>query len=186
MNDEDIIGLYFDRSESAISETSAKYGSYCRYIANSILHNRDDADECVNDAFLKAWNSVPPKRPNNFRAFIGMITRSLAINRLEKNQSAKRGNGEVDLILSELDECIPSGSDVEEGYNEKVLSAYISSFLETQTEINRIVFVRRYWYASPVAEIANQLGISESRVKSILFRQRRRLRSSLEKKGIKV
>lgn len=186
MDDSKIIELYQDRSEQAISETSRKYGKYCHCIAYNILHNAEDSEECVNDTYLRAWNSIPPKRPNRLQSFLGKITRNLSLNRWEMLSAEKRGAGQVPLVLEELAECIPAGENVEQLAEDTVIRNALDRFLEELPEETRKLFVRRYWYLSPVKEIAADYGFSESKVTVTLFRTREKLRTVLEKEGISL
>ena len=186
MEDHKIIDLYWQRSEQAITESSNKYGPYCRTISYNILHNNEDVHECVNDTWFAAWRSIPPERPNILSAFFGKITRNLSVNRYKQNTAKKRGYGQVDLALSELDECIPSAWSVEEVINQKELIRAIDTFLFDQSQERRIIFVRRYWYLSPIDEIAEDFSMSRSKVTSLLFRMRNELKLHLEKEGIHV
>lgn len=183
MKDEEIVELYFSRSEDAISETALKYGNYCSYISQNILHSKEDAEECVNDAYFAAWKTIPPQKPQNLKTFLGKLTRNISLKKQEKYQAAKRGGGYVDTVLSELEECIASNSSIEDSIDYSALIECINSFLSSLPSLNRIVFVRRYWYVSPISEIAEQYNISESKVKSILFRLRKRLKEYLGKEG---
>ncbi len=184
MDDEKILDLYWSRSESAIHETNVKYGPYCRTISMNILNSPQDAEECVNDTWLSAWNAIPPKRPGKLAAFLGKITRNLSINRFQRNYAEKRGMGQTPLVLAELEGCIPSVQTVEQAIDEKELAESIDRFLESLPPVKRKIFVRRYWYLSPVGEIARQYGMSESKVTSLLFRLRGKLKSHLEKEGV--
>jgi len=184
MDDELILDLYWARSESAISETAKKYGSYCTKIAVNILQNNEDAEECVNDTYHKAWDAIPPQRPSNFRAFLGRITRNLSLNKYKEQRTRKRGGDNIALIYSELEKCIPSGSNVEKEYESNLVISAINSFLLSLDKESRIVFVRRYWYADPIQAIAARFQMSESKVKSMLFRTRKRLRTHLENEGV--
>ncbi len=184
MDDRQIVELFLQRSETAIAKTAEKYGAYCRCIANRILENDQDSEECVNDAFLRAWNAIPPQEPENLAAFLGKITRNLALDRYKYNRREKRGSGQVVLALEELDACIPAGTDPEQVMTERQLAAAFNGFLASQPERKRKIFVRRYWYFSTVREIAEDFGISESNVKVILLRTRRELKRYLEKEGI--
>ena len=186
MDDSRIIELFFERSEQAISETSEKYGSYCHYIAYSILQNEADSEECVNDTYLKAWDSIPPMRPNRLQTFLGKITRNLSLNRWEKNSADKRGGGQVSLVLDELDECIPSGEDTEQITENTVIKDIIDAFLDDLPASARKIFVRRYWYMDSVKEIARIYGFTESKVTVTLFRTREKLKRVLEKEGITI
>ncbi len=186
MEDERIIELFFARDENAIAELTRKYGSSLRSISMNILHSAQDAEECLNDACLKIWNCIPPDRPERLLAFIAKIMRNLSINKWKQQRTARRGGGEVPLALSELEECIPGGSTVDQELDRAELSAALGRFLTGLPEIKRTVFLRRYWYLVPVKDIAEQLGMSESRAKSMLARTRSSLRKFLEKEGIAI
>ena len=186
MDDNMIIDLYWARSESAISETSSRYGGYCTKIAMNILQNKEDSEECVNDTYLNVWNAIPPQRPARFSAFLGRITRNLSLNKYKAQNAQKRGGSQVALLLGELEDCIPSRSsveaEVEAGYTAKI----INGFLAAASLESRILFVRRYWYADSIEAIAKQFSMSESKVKSSLFRTRGKLREHLEKEGVEI
>lgn len=184
MNDEQIIELYMERSEKAVSETYEKYSAYCNTISFNILQNSEDAEECVNDTFQKAWESIPPDRPNNLKAFLGKIARNISLNKLKYNHTKKRGSGQVDLLLSELEECVSDKFSVESEIYNKELSHTINRFLAGLPTDKRRVFVSRYWYMRSIKEISEQYSISEGKVKSILFRIRKQLKSYLEKEGM--
>lgn len=186
MEDSAIIDLYFQRSEEAISQTAAKYGNYCFSIASSILPSREDAQEAVNDTYLGAWNAIPPHKPNSLAAFLGKITRRISLNRYLAARTAKRGGGEVALALEELSGCIPSPVTVEQELEGAELAALLNRFVRSLPEADRRVFVLRYWYLTSIAGIARQTGFSQSKVKSMLFRARNRLRTVLEKEEIFV
>lgn len=183
MEDEKIVDLFWERSESAIIETEKKYGQYCKTIAINILGNSEDAKECENDAYHALWNTIPPNRPSVLKAYLGRILRNIAIDKYDYNTAQKR-NSKFDLILSELEECIVSPANVELQYEQGEIAKRISEFLWTIDKENRIVFVRRYWYSDSIASIAAQFGMSESKVKSMLFRMRNRLKIYLEKEGV--
>lgn len=184
MEDERIIELYWARSEDAISETSNKYGSYCRQIAWNILYSSEDSEECVNDTYLRVWNTIPPHKPNKFSAFLGRITRNLALDRYKKLTADKRGNGQVTLALDELAECIPSADNTESAADDIALTDVLNRFLASLPAEKRKIFMRRYWYLSRIKEIAADFGMSESKVKMILMRTRNELKEILEKEGI--
>lgn len=186
MKDIDIINLYFARSEKAIKETDIKYGAYCNSIAENILHSRNDSEECVNDTYLRVWNSVPPERPQNFRTYIGKITRNLAINRYRSFTAGKRGGSNVDVIFSELEGCIPSALTVEDALEEKILIKLLDEFLKKQSDTKKNIFLRRYWYCESISRISQDLSLSESKVTSVLYRMRIKLKEYLEKEGISV
>lgn len=184
MEDERIIDLYWARREEAITETDKKYGNYCRSIALHILKSMEDSEECVNDTWFRAWDSMPPKRPDFLSAFLGKITRNLSISRYRMNHARKRGNGEIELLLMELEECLPSAKSVEEEIEGRETAAAIDRFLYGIDEESRNIFVRRYFFVDSIREIADRFEISESKVKSQLFRTRNRLKQHLEKEGI--
>lgn len=184
MDEKEIVELYWCRSEHAIKETDIKYGKYCNTIAFNILGNQQDSEECVNDTYWKAWNSIPPKRPAKLSAFLGKITRNLALNRYEHLTADKRGSGQVCVALDELAECIPDPNYVERIVEDKLLADMINRFLSTLSKETRQIFLRRYWGLYPVDQIASDLGISISKCKMSLYRTRRKLKSFLEKEGI--
>ena len=185
MEDKEIINLYFARSEQAIAETERKYGTYCRGIAYRILESHDDSKECVNDAYLRVWNAIPPQRPNSFRAFIGRITRNLALGRYRADHAKKRGGGSVEIALEELQEAVPCLSP-EEAVDRAVLVQLIEAFLEDLTPQARAFFLRRYWYFSSISEIAADYRVGVSKVKVSLLRSRNALKARLEKEGVQV
>jgi len=184
MDDKQIIELYNERSETAISETANKYGKYCYYIAHNILNNKQDSEECVNDTYLRAWDAIPPHYPDKLSAFLGKITRNLALNRYRYYNREKRGYGQTSLVLEELSECIPAVENTEQKVEAEVLVEILNSFLTDLSKEKRKIFLRRYWYLSSVKEIAEDFGITESKVKMVLFRIRNKLKQVLEKEGI--
>lgn len=186
MEDSEILDLYWVRSETALSETEKKYGRYCNSIAYRILNDMEDAEECVNDTWLRAWKSIPPKRPNILSVFLGKIVRNLSLNRYEKQKAKKRGGGEIPVILDELEECIPSNMDVEQTVDAKQLTNLLNQFLASIPEEKRRLFVQRYWYLRPVKEIAKIQNINESRLKMRLFRIRQQLKEMLESQGYDI
>lgn len=184
MEDNQIVDLYWARSENAISETERKYGRYCHYIAYNILHSDEDSEECVNDTYLNAWNAMPDKQPSRLAAFLGTITRNLALKRWERYNAEKRGSGQVMLALDELQECVPATNNENQIVDDLVLAEVFNRFLASLPKEKRKIFMRRYWYLSPVAEIAENYSISESKVKMSLLRTRNELKLVLEKEGI--
>lgn len=180
MEDKEIIDLYWNRKESAISETNEKYNPYCFRIAVSILGDSEDAKECVNDTWLKAWNSIPPNRPENLAAYLGKLARTTAIDCLRKKNRKQRGGTLTDIVLDELAECIPDMENVEKQIEEQELTQLINLFLGTLSDFDRKVFVCRYWYLESVKTIAKISYSKESKIKSILFRTRKKLKSYLE------
>lgn len=186
MEDSRIIDLYFQRSEDAICQTDAKYGNYCFSIARNILSDTEDAKEAVNDTYWGAWNAIPPHVPKRLAAFLGKITRRISLNKWQASRAAKRGGGEVDLALEELSVCIPSRLDVEQELEGAELARILNAFVRGLPDTERRVFIRRYWYLESVETIAERFGFSKSKVKSMLFRIRNKLRKELEKEGIIV
>ena len=184
MEDRQIIALYNERSEAALSETEKKYGRYCRTVAYNILNNEEDSEECVNDTWLKAWEAIPPRCPDSLAAFLGKITRNLALNLYKHKNREKRGGGQTMLVLEELTECIPGTDSTEETVEEVLLTEVLNGFLEELPTEKRKIFMRRYWYMSSVKEIAKDYGLSESKVKMTLLRLRSKLKTVLEKEGI--
>lgn len=185
MNDEQIVELYWARSETAIAETEKKYGRYCHYIAYQILYNDEDAKEVVNDTYLKTWSTIPPQRPASLRPYVGMISRQLALDVYKEQHAQKRG-GQVSLVLDELSECIPdndSGADIGESV---ALSDALSRFIWTLPQRTRNIFVRRYFYISTIAEIAKDFSMKESNVTMHLLRTRKKLEQFLKKEGFDI
>jgi len=184
MEDREIVDLYWQRSDRAISETEQKYGRYCRTIAMNICGAKEDAEECVNDTWFRAWNRMPSERPTVLSAFLGRITRNLAINIIKAKNRIKRGGGEASLALEELSECISDGRSPENVLEEKELEELIGRFTADLKEGDRMIFVLRYWYLVPVADIAEKLQCSQGKVKSSLFRTRKKLREALQEEGL--
>ena len=185
MDDSQIIELYFQRKEQAISQTAAKFGGYCMKIASNILRDRRDAEEAVSDAWMDAWARIPPTRPESLRAFLGTLTRRRALDRYDSISAQKRGGGQVELALEELAECA-SPQDVQAQAEASELAERIGAFLRTIPSTDRRVFVCRYWYLDPIEDIAKQFGFTKSKVKSMLHRTRKKLRTYLEKEGIEL
>lgn len=183
MEDSKIIELYLERDEQAIAESSRKYGAYCRTIACNILSFREDAEEAVNDTWLGAWRAIPPAMPEVLRTFLGKITRHLSLKRFRDLHREKRGGGQVALALEELSECVPGGDTPEDAYDEKELAALLRRFVAKLPDTERRVFLCRYWYLDAVPDICRQFGFGESKVRSMLSRSRKRLRSYLIKEG---
>ena len=181
--DEEIVNLYFDRSEEAIAACQVKYGKSCHTVAYNILHSDEDAEECVNDTWLRAWNSIPPERPTRLGAWLSTVTRRLALTRYEKKTTAKR-NGGMEASLEELSECVTAGSLTIA--DEVALSEAINGFLASLPTRTRMIFMRKYWYMDSIADIAKALGMGESAVKVTLHRTREKFRKHLAKEGITV
>ena len=186
MKDAEILELYWNREEAAIAATAESYGNYCFSIAYRILQCSEDAQECVNDTYWKAWQSIPPQRPNRLATYLGKITRNLALDRLKGLSAQKRGNGQAELALRELEGCIPANTDMDRIADEIVLTGAINQFLRAQPPTERNIFVGRYWYLYSIAELAQAYGMSESKVASLLFRMRKKLKHHLQKEGISV
>jgi RNA polymerase sigma-70 factor (ECF subfamily) len=182
MEDSQIIELYFKRSEAAIKETKAKYGRLCYHIAFNILNSKEDAEECENDTYLRTWNSIPPKEPHPLPAYLGKIVRNLALQKYEY-YTAKKRNRNLELVYNELEECIPGGFDLDDHYSEGQLSELIDIFLRGIDKDSCIIFVLRYWHTNSIKVIATRFHMSESKVKSSLFRTRNKLKLYLEEEG---
>ena len=183
MEDNQIIKLYFERSEQAIKETDTKYGGYCYSIAYNILADQEDAEESVSDTYLSAWNSMPPRRPPALASFLGKITRNISIDRWRKYRAFKRGGGQIEIALDELSECV-GGESAEDAAIRKEILVSLNRFLGTLKETERSVFLCRYWYLDSTEEIAEKTGFSVSKVKTMLFRIRKRLHTQLVKEGL--
>ena len=185
MTDEEIIDLFFERSEQAISELAEKHGAAVRRIALHILDDAEDAEECVNDVWLGAWNSIPPQRPAPLRTYVCRIARNLAVKRSRANQARKR-NSQYDVALEELAECLPDRAGVEDTAAARELAAIINGFLDTLPYRDRFLFMRRYWYADPLSEIAEAAGMSYQAAAVRLHRVRKKLKDCLLKEGMTV
>ncbi|MCD7842225.1 MAG: sigma-70 family RNA polymerase sigma factor, partial [Lachnospiraceae bacterium] len=177
---------YWDRNERAIQETDRKYGSYCHTIAYNILENKEDSEECVNDTWLRAWNTMPPQRPNYLRLFLGKITRNLSLDIWKGKQAQKRGGGELSLALDELSECVADTKDVEDALQAKELQETIERFLHTLPKRERELFLQRYFYMRSAKELAAHYGMKENHVAVLLSRTRKKLAAQLVKEGWSV
>lgn len=184
MDDNKIIELYFSRDEQAITETQDKYGKLIFSIANNILDSRSDSEECVNDTYLGVWNSIPPERPKNFVAYISKIARNLSLKRLEYLSRDKRAKN-LTVSLCELEDVL-CDSDIKDGVSDGKISMLISSFLHTQSKEKRVIFIRRYYYFDSIEDISKKYSISQSKVKSMLFHTRRKLKEFLIEEGIQI
>lgn len=184
MLDSDIIALYFGRDSRAIAYSEESYGGYCYAVAYGILSNREDAQESVNDAYLAAWNSIPPAKPESLKAYLGKLTRRISISRLRKSTAKKRGGGEAELALEELGECLPSGENLQSEIERRELTAALNEFLRERGRRERNVFVLRYWYLMPTADIAQATGINHGTVRSMLNRTRAALHRYLARQGL--
>ena len=186
MDDAKIVQLYWDRSEQAIPATADKYGSYCTSIARNILGSPGDAEECVNDTYLNAWNSMPPHRPNTLSTFLGKITRNLSLNRYKQNTADKRGGSQAAVVLDELAELVSGFDSVEQEIDRKELIQAIDTFLSTLSPDKRAIFVRRYWYFDHVSDLALRFGRTENYVSVTLSRLRLKLRNYLLERGFEL
>ena len=181
MEDNEIVALYWERNETAIAETEKKYGRYCYVIAYNVLYCHEDAEECVNDTYLRAWETIPPQRPTALNAYLGTITRNLALNRYEYIHADKR-DSRVTLIYDEAAHAL--SGEFTDPLDEIALKDAVNSFLASLSNEHRIIFLRRYWYMSDMASIARDYRIPEGTVKSILSRTRKKFQKHLEKEGI--
>ena len=184
MEDSAIVNLYWQRSDQAIPETKRKYGSYCHTVSMRIVNNLEDAEECVNDTWLGAWNSMPENRPSYLAPYLAKLTRWLSLSKLKTKNRFKRGGGEVTLSLEELGSELGTGTDLAQQIELKELSEYLNIFLSELPAEERKVFLARYWYAASIREISEKSGYSESKVKSMLLRTRRKLKKALEEEGL--
>lgn len=182
MPDDRIVALYWSRSESAITETASKYGGYCRSIAYNILYDAQDTEECVNDTYLDAWNCMPPHKPAVLSTFLGKITRRISIDCWRRNHAEKRGGGQMEAVLDELSDCA-SPDDVESIIEDHEMARLIGAFLDGLPTDERRVFLCRYWYMESVSAIAKEYGCTTSKITSMLYRTRNRLRTFLESEG---
>ncbi len=185
MEDETIIQLFFERSERAITAAEERYGAYCRGILRNILDDPGDREECMNDVLLKLWNRIPPHRPECLRAFVGAVARNCALDRWRSARAEKRGGGMAEIVLSELGECAAKET-VEDALEEHRLAELLNGFLARLPKEARVIFVKRYWYLSPVRRIAAEMGCTEGKVKMSLHRTRKQLKQFLEQEDIAV
>lgn len=181
MEDNKIVDLFLQRSEQAVTETQSKYGNYCYSIAYQILANNEDAEESVNDTYIDAWNSIPPHKPAILSTFLGKITRRISIDRWRSRNAKKRGGGEMPLVLEELAECVEGNNSIEQELEQKRLTEVINTFVLGLPGTEQKVFLCRYWYMDSIDSICRQFGFSESKVKSMLYRTREKLKHVLEK-----
>jgi RNA polymerase sigma-70 factor (ECF subfamily) len=186
MTDNEIIGLFFARSEEALTETDRAYGAYCRSLTMNILGSREDSEECVNDTYMKLWEEIPPKRPPNLGAFTAKIARNLALNRRSAASAAKRGGGLHAIDYDEIAGCLPDRDTVERQTDERELTEALERFLRALPNEKRLIFMKRYWGFMSVSDIALEMNISETKVKTTLHRTREKLRKFLGKEGIEV
>lgn len=184
VTDEEIVALYWARDEQAITHTAERFGAYCRTIAMNLLGNARDAEECENDTWLAAWNSMPDNRPTRLAPYLGRITRNLALDLRDKARAAKRGGGQMEAVLDELAECLPAPNGVVKQAESAETARTLNVFLRGLSEETRNIFIRRYWYCDSAAEIARRFGVSESKVRVTLHRTRKKLKEFLEKEGV--
>ena len=185
LNDDEIVQLYFERSEDGIAQSQQQYGKLCRSVIRRILPDERDAEECLSDLWVRVWNSIPPERPRALGAFLARIARNLALDRLSYNAAEKRDSALTEAF-EELAPCIVGADDTQRGAEAAEFRAWINAFLRAQTKENRVFFVRRYWYGESVSEIARACDCSEEKVKSSLFRTRNRLREAMRKEDIAI
>lgn len=185
MEDKKIIDLYFERNETAISQTALKYGRMIKSIAYGILKNDPDIEECENDTYNITWNKIPPAKPLYLSAFLGRIARNISFDKYHYNHAAKR-NSDLKVSLSELEHCICLQNNIEDEYNQKQIAKYISDFLRETSATKRIIFIRRYWYCDSISQISEEFNFSESKVKSMLMRTRNDLKKYFERQGIEI
>ena len=183
MKDSEIIELYFERNEEAIEKTSEKYGAYCKTVAENILKNPEDSEECLSSALFVLWNSIPPQKPENLKIFLAKITRNLALNTLKAKFAEKRGGKEGFAAFDELSECIPAGNSIEESFDAAELEKAINDFAKNLPEKERNIFIRRYFFFESPKKIGERYAFSENRVSVILHRIRKKLQKHLEKEG---
>ena len=184
MDDEAILALFRQRQESALAETAAKYGRPCYRVADNILSDSRDAEECVNDTWLHAWNSIPPEHPEQFSAWLIRVTRNLALSRLRRRMAKKRGGDQITLVIDELAECLPGKSDPQREMERRELAEYIDRFLATLRPQDRDVFVARYFFAATMDELAGRTGWTKARIHSMLQRTRGKLRNYLTEEAL--
>lgn len=184
MTDEQIIRLYFDRDQMAIAETDRKYGSYCYTIAANLL-GREDSEECVNDTYHAAWTHIPPEVPQSLKAFLGRIVRNLSISRFRRTHAHKRSSG-TDVLLSELEDCLPSHQTVESEIDSRELSRLITAWLATLSGDDRALFVLRYWHGTAVQDLAKKCGCTPNALSLRIRRLRKSLKHYLEAKGVSI
>lgn len=184
ITDEIIVDMYWSRDEQAIRMSEEKYGKYCASIAERILADVQDVEECVSDVYLKAWNSIPPKKPEVLRTFLGKLTRNAAFDRYRRTSARKRGKGEIPLVVEELEECIAGGSEPEKQLEEKELRSVLNAFLGNLPKAKRVLFLRRYWYADSVTNIAKRYSMTPGAVSTSLHRMREDLKKYLTERGV--
>lgn len=183
MEDDRIIELFQNRNQTAIKESDNKYGKTLKKISFGVLSNSEDSNECVNDTYLKAWNSIPPQKPNSLLAYLGRIVRNISINRWYEIKTQKRGG---DCLLIELSECIPSDDSVKDSIEERELSEVITVWLKSLPQDDRVLFMRRYWFGETLEVLANDCSVSPNKLAGRMFRLRKKLKATLEKEDISL
>lgn len=186
MEDAQIVDLYWERNEYALIKTSEKYGKLCFSVAFNILNNHEDSEECVNDTYLEAWEAMPPHRPNFLSAFLAKITRNNAIIRIRFLNRKKRKSIQTDILLSELDECLPSDKSAEDKFDETYVAEIISKYLYSVSQNKAAIFVFRYFFCYSIEDLSAKTGYSQNKITSMLFRMRNELKNQLEKGGINI
>ncbi len=186
MHDNEIVEMYFARSEAAISETDKKYGGYCRTLTYNILYSREDSEECVNDTYMKLWEVIPPQRPMKLGVYIAQVARRLALNMRRKMQTIKRGGGMSQAVFDEIAECMASDKTVESSADDDALVAALNGFLASLDGEKQKMFMKRYYHFCSTADIAEEMHCSEEKVRTTLHRVRERLKKHLEKEGIEI
>lgn len=186
MEDNQIVDLFWERRETAISETAKKYGKLCFSVAQNILNNHEDSEECVNDTYLEAWNAIPPQRPTVLSAFLAKITRNNALSRIRFLNQKKRKNGKTDVLLSELENCLPSNKSAEDKFDEAYVAEIINKYLSGISKCKASIFVFRYFFCYSIEEISEKTGYSQNKITSMLFRMRGELRKQMIKGGVEL
>lgn len=186
MDDNEIVQMYWDRNEEALSATAKKYGSYCFSIAKNIVGNNEDAEECVNDTYLQTWNSIPDNKPKMLSTYLGKITRNLSFNRYKRNNAEKRGGGQIGLVLDELSDLIAAPDEPDTEFDSRLLSKAINAFLSNLSIEKRQIFMCRYWYADSINDIAERFGMTENNVSVTLNRLRKKLSNHLKESGYEL
>ena len=180
MNDDVLVREILNRNEAGLASAKTQYGAYCLYIANNVLHSEQDAEECLNDALLAAWNRIPPHEPVSLKAFLSKLIRDIAISRFRESHAAKRGSGTLTEVLDDLAETIPSSFSVDEEVEANALSALIEGWLRAQKRDERVLFIRRYYYGESVKSLAAACGCSQQKMAQIMLRLRRSLKKAIE------
>jgi RNA polymerase sigma-70 factor (ECF subfamily) len=186
MSEQELLEMYEARNQAAIQETEERYGAYCHTIAYRILRDEGEAAECLNDTWFAAWQAIPPAKPKNLGAYLTKITRNLSLNRYRSNHQQKRQADRMSVCIDELAECIPSLTTPERAYEQSYLGQLLTQFLRELPKEERIMFVRRYFFMDSVAEVAEHMGCGESKVKTAMFRTRKKLQKLLTEEGIQL